>query len=138
MCASKNGGLVNKDIAARLGISEHTVKFHISSILDKLDASTRTEAVSLGNPEWANSNLNSPWTVSPQTKRRCGCPRPDRDEQSGAAGGPNGPNPLRGFWHTFPLPRDPILHLESFHHAVESATTSQAFPGPDLPMRVPL
>jgi DNA-binding NarL/FixJ family response regulator len=42
------GGLVNKDIAARLGISEHTVKFHISSILDKLGASTRTEAVTLG------------------------------------------------------------------------------------------
>jgi NarL family two-component system response regulator YdfI len=41
-------GLVNKDIAARLGISEHTVKFHVSSILDKLGASTRTEAVTLG------------------------------------------------------------------------------------------
>lgn len=41
-------GLVNKDIATRLGISEHTVKFHISSILDKLGASTRTEAVTLG------------------------------------------------------------------------------------------
>src|SRR5246127_4360443 len=41
-------GLVNKDIAARLGISEHTVKFHISSILDKLGASNRTEAVTLG------------------------------------------------------------------------------------------
>jgi NarL family two-component system response regulator YdfI len=41
-------GFVNKDIAARLGISEHTVKFHISSILDKLGASTRTEAVTLG------------------------------------------------------------------------------------------
>ena len=41
-------GLVNKDIAARLAISEHTVKFHISSILDKLGASTRTEAVTLG------------------------------------------------------------------------------------------
>jgi len=41
-------GLINKDIAARLGISEHTVKFHISSILDKLGASTRTEAVTLG------------------------------------------------------------------------------------------
>jgi two-component system, NarL family, response regulator YdfI len=41
-------GLVNKDIATRLGISEHTVKFHISSILDKLGASTRTEAVALG------------------------------------------------------------------------------------------
>jgi NarL family two-component system response regulator YdfI len=41
-------GAVNKEIAARLGISEHTVKFHISSILDKLGASTRTEAVTLG------------------------------------------------------------------------------------------
>jgi len=41
-------GLVNKEIAARLGISEHTVKFHISSILDKLGASTRTEAVTIG------------------------------------------------------------------------------------------
>jgi len=41
-------GLVNKDIAARLGISEHAVKFHISSILDKLGASTRTEAVTVG------------------------------------------------------------------------------------------
>jgi two-component system, NarL family, response regulator YdfI len=41
-------GLANKEIAARLSISEHTVKFHISSILDKLGASTRTEAVTLG------------------------------------------------------------------------------------------
>jgi two-component system, NarL family, response regulator YdfI len=41
-------GLINKDIAARLGISEHTVKFHISSILDKLRAATRTEAVTHG------------------------------------------------------------------------------------------
>ena len=41
-------GLVNKDIASRLGLSEHSVKFHISSILEKLGASTRTEAVTLG------------------------------------------------------------------------------------------
>ncbi len=41
-------GLGNKEIAARLAISEHTAKFHISSILGKLHASSRTEAVSLG------------------------------------------------------------------------------------------
>jgi two-component system, NarL family, response regulator YdfI len=40
-------GLGNKEIAARLKISEHTVKFHVASILGKLGASTRTEAVSL-------------------------------------------------------------------------------------------
>ena len=38
-------GLGNRQIADRLGLSDHTVKFHISSILDKLGASTRTEAV---------------------------------------------------------------------------------------------
>ena len=41
-------GLGNKQIASSLGISEHTVKFHISSILDKLGASSRTEAVTIG------------------------------------------------------------------------------------------
>lgn len=41
-------GLGNKTIAKRLGISEHTVKFHVSSIFTKLDASSRTEAVTLG------------------------------------------------------------------------------------------
>lgn len=40
-------GLGNKEIAARLKISEHTVKFHVASILGKLGAATRTEAVSL-------------------------------------------------------------------------------------------
>ncbi len=38
-------GLSNKRIAERLGISEHTVKFHINAIYGKLGASTRTEAV---------------------------------------------------------------------------------------------
>ncbi len=41
-------GLGNKTIARRLTISEHTVKFHISSIFNKLNASSRTEAVILG------------------------------------------------------------------------------------------
>ncbi len=38
-------GLPNKTTAARLGISDHTVKFHLSSIFSKLGVSTRTEAV---------------------------------------------------------------------------------------------
>lgn len=38
-------GLSNQRIADRLGISSHTVKFHIASIYDKLDARTRTQAV---------------------------------------------------------------------------------------------
>ena len=41
------GGLPNKGIARRLGISEHTVKFHVGSILGKLGAASRTEAVTL-------------------------------------------------------------------------------------------
>jgi two-component system, NarL family, response regulator YdfI len=41
-------GAANKEIAARLNISEHTAKFHVSSILAKLGATTRTEAVSRG------------------------------------------------------------------------------------------
>ena len=41
-------GLLNKEIADRLHISEHTVKFHISSIMGKLGASSRTEAVTRG------------------------------------------------------------------------------------------
>jgi len=41
-------GLVNREIAGRLNISEHTIKFHIRSILGKLGASTRTEAVTRG------------------------------------------------------------------------------------------
>jgi NarL family two-component system response regulator YdfI len=41
-------GAANKNIAWKLGISEHTVKFHAASILGKLHASTRTEAVAIG------------------------------------------------------------------------------------------
>jgi DNA-binding NarL/FixJ family response regulator len=41
-------GLSNKEIAFRMKISEHTVKFHVASIFNKLDASTRTEAVMHG------------------------------------------------------------------------------------------
>ena len=41
-------GASNKIIAHKLGISDHTVKFHVTSILSKLNAGTRTEAVTLG------------------------------------------------------------------------------------------
>lgn len=41
-------GLGNKEIAVRLGISEHTVKFHVGSVMGKLGAESRTEAVTLG------------------------------------------------------------------------------------------
>jgi DNA-binding NarL/FixJ family response regulator len=41
-------GLTNKAIALRLGISDHTVKFHVAAVLAKLGAESRTEAVHLG------------------------------------------------------------------------------------------
>jgi DNA-binding NarL/FixJ family response regulator len=41
-------GLANKQIALALGISEHTVKFHVSSIYTKLNVANRTEAVRAG------------------------------------------------------------------------------------------
>ena len=41
-------GLGNKGIAAALGISAHTAKYHVASVLAKLDAHTRTEAVTRG------------------------------------------------------------------------------------------
>lgn len=41
-------GLPNKIIATRLRISQHTVKFHVASILAKLNATSRTEAVTVG------------------------------------------------------------------------------------------
>lgn len=41
-------GLANKSIARELSVSEHTVKFHVSSIYSKLQVQTRAEAVSCG------------------------------------------------------------------------------------------
>ena len=41
-------GEANKTIAWKLGISEHTAKFHVASILTKLDAASRAEAVAIG------------------------------------------------------------------------------------------
>ncbi|HEV8197060.1 MAG TPA: LuxR C-terminal-related transcriptional regulator [Gemmatimonadales bacterium] len=42
------GGLGNKGIGAALGISTHTAKYHVASVLAKLDAHSRTEAVTRG------------------------------------------------------------------------------------------
>jgi DNA-binding CsgD family transcriptional regulator len=41
-------GLANKEIAARLSFSTHTAKFHVESVLRKLDAANRAEAVKEG------------------------------------------------------------------------------------------
>ena len=41
-------GLANKPIAARLGITDHTVKAHVAAILEKLGAQSRAEAVAIG------------------------------------------------------------------------------------------
>ena len=41
-------GLGNREIASRLEISEHTVKFHVAAIMGKLGAASRTEAVTVG------------------------------------------------------------------------------------------
>ncbi len=40
-------GLANREIAAQLGLSDHTVKFHLRAVFTKLGAHSRTEAVSL-------------------------------------------------------------------------------------------
>jgi DNA-binding NarL/FixJ family response regulator len=41
------GGLTNKEIAYRIGISERTVQFHLNSIFNKTASNSRTEAVAL-------------------------------------------------------------------------------------------
>jgi len=41
-------GLTNQEVARRLGVSEHTAKFHVSAILGKLGAQSRAEAVTRG------------------------------------------------------------------------------------------
>lgn len=46
--AAVGDGLANKAVARRLGISPHTVKFHLEAVYAKLDAASRAEAVAKG------------------------------------------------------------------------------------------
>lgn len=41
-------GLRNREIAQRLGVTEHTVKFHLAAVFGKLGATSRTDAVRRG------------------------------------------------------------------------------------------
>ena len=54
-------GLQNKEIAAELVISERTVKFHVSSILGKLGAGNRTEAVTMALQQGIDRAVNTPF-----------------------------------------------------------------------------
>ena len=54
-------GYINKQVAHKLGISEQTIKNHVSSILRKLDANDRTQAVVLAmRYGWISSHINQP------------------------------------------------------------------------------
>ena len=51
-------GYMNKQVAHELGLSEHTIKNHLSSIMHKLDVNDRTQAVVLA--------INNGWIISPE------------------------------------------------------------------------
>ncbi|MEM9028339.1 MAG: response regulator transcription factor [Pseudomonadota bacterium] len=56
-------GLLNKQIAYKLGVSEATIKAHVSAILQKLDVDSRTQAViavnKISSEDWQNSSVNA-------------------------------------------------------------------------------
>ena len=58
-------GLPNKAIARELGISEHTAKFHVGSLLGKLGAASRTEAVTLATRRGILPGLDTPGSSPP-------------------------------------------------------------------------
>lgn len=53
-------GLPNKAIARKLGITDHTVKFHVSSVLTKLEAASRSEAVAIATRRGMISSQREP------------------------------------------------------------------------------
>jgi DNA-binding NarL/FixJ family response regulator len=53
-------GLPNKAIARKLGITDHTVKFHVSSVLTKLEAASRSEAVAIATRRGMISTQREP------------------------------------------------------------------------------
>jgi len=71
-------GYLNKQIAHKLGISEQTIKNHMTSTLRKLDANDRTQAVVMAmHYGWISSRVIEPTTPIPNNKARSS-PRPDR------------------------------------------------------------
>ena len=61
-----SGGLLNKQIAYELGVSEATVKAHVSAILQKLGVESRTQAViAAGRSKPANGRINRPRQLDP-------------------------------------------------------------------------
>ena len=56
-------GASNKMIARALGISVHTAKFHVGSVIDKLDATGRTDAVAHAARPAARAPLQTAWHI---------------------------------------------------------------------------
>ena len=66
-------GYTNKQIAYKFGISEQTIKNHMTSILRKLDANDRTQSVVLAmHYGWISSRVNEP--SEPLTSNKKGVP----------------------------------------------------------------
>jgi DNA-binding NarL/FixJ family response regulator len=76
-------GLLNKQIAYELSVSEATVKAHVSAILQKLGVESRTQAViaaaKIALGQWPQAAAQGNWFRSPA---RRACSRPERAQQT--------------------------------------------------------